>query len=339
MNDPVQQPPLPFARSSAVIVAALLVFALAFHLLPGLLAGLLIYEVVHAVAPRIRLGSDGSQRRAIVAGLVSTLVGVILVALVSGVAAFLRSDASGYSELLQKGAEIIESTRGMLPAWILQLLPEDVDSLRSAIAAWLREHAATIGQWGREFGITAAHVLIGMVIGLIVSLQPAGVTAGYGPLGRALVVRLARFGAAFRHIVFAQVRIAAFNTLATALFLSLVLPAFGVHLPYIKTIVIITFVAGLLPIVGNLISNTVIVVVSLSVSPSVALSALVFLVVLHKLEYFLNAHFVGQRIHASAWELLVAMVVLEAAFGLQGLVAAPIYYAYLKDELVSAGLV
>ena len=29
----------------------------------------------------------------------------------------------------------------------------------------------------------------------------------------------------------------------------------------------------------------------------------------------------------------VAMLVMEAAFGLVGLVAAPIYYAYLKDEL------
>jgi hypothetical protein len=33
------------------------------------------------------------------------------------------------------------------------------------------------------------------------------------------------------------------------------------------------------------------------------------------------------------------MLVMEAAFGMAGLVAAPIYYAYLKDELVSRGLV
>jgi hypothetical protein len=33
------------------------------------------------------------------------------------------------------------------------------------------------------------------------------------------------------------------------------------------------------------------------------------------------------------------MLVMEAAFGLPGLVAAPIYYAYAKDELVAQALV
>ena len=33
------------------------------------------------------------------------------------------------------------------------------------------------------------------------------------------------------------------------------------------------------------------------------------------------------------------MLVMEAAFGLAGLVAAPIYYAYLKKELSDQGLV
>ena len=91
--------------------------------------------------------------------------------------------------------------------------------------------------------------------------------------------------------------------------------------------------------VGNLISNTVIVVVSLTHSPAVAVSSLVFLVLIHKLEYFLNARIVGGQINARAWELLLAMLVMEAAFGLPGVVAAPVYYAYLKDELKARGLV
>ena len=45
--------------------------------------------------------------------------------------------------------------------------------------------------------------------------------------------------------------------------------------------------------VGNLISNTVIVVVSLSHSLDVAIGSLAFLVVIHKLEYFVNARIVG----------------------------------------------
>ena len=37
--------------------------------------------------------------------------------------------------------------------------------------------------------------------------------------------------------------------------------------------------------------------------------------------------------------LLLAMLVMEAAFGLPGVVAAPIYYGYLKNELSARGLV
>jgi predicted PurR-regulated permease PerM len=144
---------------------------------------------------------------------------------------------------------------------------------------------------------------------------------------------------AFRRIVFAQVRIAALNASFTGLYLAVVLPLLGIHLPLTKSMIAFTFVAGMLPVVGNLLSNSVIVVVSLAHSPGVALGSLAFLIVIHKLEYFLNAKIVGGRISACAWELLLAMLLMEATFGLPGLVAAPVYYAYLKDELRGQGLV
>ena len=71
-------------------------------------------------------------------------------------------------------------------------------------------------------------------------------------------------GAGVSRIVFAQVRIAAINAVLTGIYLVVILPLAGVHLPLTKTMIAITFVAGLLPVVGNLISNTVLVVVGLS---------------------------------------------------------------------------
>lgn len=117
------------------------------------------------------------------------------------------------------------------------------------------------------------------------------------------------------------------------------LPIAGVHVPLAKTLVIVTFVVGLLPVVGNLISNTLVTIAALSVSLWVGVAALGFLVVVHKLEYFLNARIVGGQIRARTWELLVAMLVFEAAFGIGGLVAGPIYYAYLKSELEAENLI
>jgi predicted PurR-regulated permease PerM len=86
-------------------------------------------------------------------------------------------------------------------------------------------------------------------------------------------------------------------------------------------------------VIGNLISNTAVTIAGLSISLGVGVAALAFLVLIHKLEYFLNARIVGTQIRSRAWELLIAMLVMEAAFGLAGLVAGPIYYAYLKREL------
>src|SRR5690606_42128231 len=48
-------------------------------------------------------------------------------------------------------------------------------------------------------------------------------------------------------------------------FLLLVLPLWGMKLPYTAMLITLTFVGGLIPIVGNLICNSVITVVGLSV--------------------------------------------------------------------------
>jgi len=139
--------------------------------------------------------------------------------------------------------------------------------------------------------------------------------------------------------VFAQVRIAGINAILTAIYLVVILPLSGVHLPFTKSMIAITFFAGLLPVVGNLISNSVLVVVGLSHSLAIAAASLVFLIVIHKLEYFLNAKIIGSHINAHVWELLTAMLALETMFGLPGVVAAPVLYAYVKKELRDRSLV
>jgi predicted PurR-regulated permease PerM len=110
-------------------------------------------------------------------------------------------------------------------------------------------------------------------------------------------------------------------------------------LPFTKTMIVVTFIVGLIPVLGNLVSNAVIVIISLSHSPYIAAASLAFLVIIHKLEYFVNARIIGGQIQARAWELLIAMVAMEAAFGVQGVIAAPIIYAYVKKELSDRELI
>jgi predicted PurR-regulated permease PerM len=221
----------------------------------------------------------------------------------------------------------------------LSWVPADPDEMKRAGSEWLREHASQLRSIGRDVWLTLVHVLIGMIIGGMVAVSREVAPAESGPLVVALSARVRLLGAAFRSVVFAQVRISALNTVLTAIYLLAIVPLIGEKLPLTKTMIAVTFVVGLLPVVGNLISNTVIVMISLSVSPLLAVYSLVFLVVIHKLEYFVNARVMGSHINARAWELLVAMVAMEAAFGLPGLVAAPIFYAYLKNELAAKGLI
>ena len=325
--------------ASFLVAAAALLFVLWLHLLPALLAGLLVYELVHMLAPLLQQRFFTARSRLAAVVVLSTLIVGLMTAAILGAIAFVRSDAGSLPGLLRKMAEIIEGTRNALPSWMLEYLPADADELREAVTHWLREHAPELRIAGAEAGRVFAHILVGMVIGAMVSLREAVPAGTQQPLAHALIERTAVLGDAFRRVVFAQLRISTLNTTFTALYLLGLLPLFGVHLPLTKTLIAVTFVAGLLPIIGNLISNTVIVVVSLAHSPYIALASLVFLIVIHKLEYFLNARIVGSQIRARAWELLLAMLAMEAAFGLPGVVAAPIYYAYLKQELTDRGLV
>ena len=325
------------------VVAALVALwaVLALELLSALLAGLLIAQLVHSAVPILtRIGiADHKIGKVIALALVAVIVIVAIALAIVAIASRLTTGSENLFFLLQKMAEVIATARTHLPSWASEYLPTSIDALEVAASKWLREHAWQLRFVGRDVGIFLAHTVIGMIIGGMIAFTRGTRTRDPGPLAEALEQRMAVLGQAFRRIVFSQIRISALNTMLTATYLALVLPAFGIDLPFLKTMIAVTFIVGLLPVIGNLISNTVIVLVSFSVSLSVAVASLVFLVLIHKLEYFVNARIIGARIRARAWELLIAMLAMDAWFGVSGLIAAPIYYAYLKDELIMRKLI
>jgi len=328
-------------RHTAWLLAALSLFLiLKLKLLPALIAGLLVYHLIHIIASRLAIARlSGKNAKILSIILVSGLVITLLVAGIIGILTLLRSESGGPAAFMGKLAEILESSRASLPEWIYSTLPHDADGLKILLAGWLREHSSELQLMGKEAGHTLAHVLIGMIIGAMLSLYEMVAVEIRKPFVSALAERAVKFSEAFRNIVFAQAKIAAVNAFLTWIYLGVVLPLVGVKLPFAGTLVIVTFVAGLIPILGNILSNSAIVIVSLGHSFQMAMSSLLFLMGIHKLEYFLNAKIVGSQIKANAWELLTAMLAMEAAFGLPGLVAAPVYYAYLKSELKEGGVI
>ena len=134
------------------------------------------------------------------------------------------------------------------------------------------------------------------------------------------------FYRSFATVMGAQIIISAINTVLTAIFVA------AVHLPYAVMVIGGTFLCGLLPVVGNLISNTIIVGIAFTVSPKMALAALVFLVLVHKLEYFLNSKIVGDRIKNPFWLTLLGLILGERLMGIPGMILAPVVLNYIKLE-------
>ena len=319
--------------------ALVLLLLLYLHLLPALLAGLLVFTLVNMLTPLLRnrmLWGDGPRLLA-VSIIAAAVIGLIVLLGVVGTS-LVRENTDRLPALINRMAEIIEHSRERMPAWLSAYMPTNADQLRHTLVEWLRTHASIFQVAGADLGRIFMHVILGMVVGALLSLEQAVSSAKGGPLTAELARRGLQLSRAFRQVVFAQIWISGINATLTALFLLVLLPFFGITLPFAKTMVTLTFIVGLLPILGNLISNTVIFVVSLSHSLGDAFVALAYLVVIHKLEYFLNARIIGSQILAKAWEMLLAMLLLESAFGIPGLIAAPIFYAYMKSELREKGL-
>jgi len=325
--------------ASYVLAALALLMTLYLGLLAALFSGLLVYSLVHLLTAALGNKISDHRARAIAVAILGALIMLLLALLIWGLVTFFQSDAGNLQVLMRKLADLAETSRDQMPPWLKDHIPGSAEAIGEALTAWLRahaEHAQTIGQ---QAGRTIAHLLIGMAIGAMAALYDTTTMPDHKPLAAALHVRVVNLNDSFRRIVFAQVQIAAINTVLTAIYLLIVLPLTGTHLPLSKSMVAFTFFAGLLPVVGNLISNSVVVMIGLSHSLAIALASLAYLILVHKLEYFLNAKIIGSHINARAWELLTAMLAMEAMFGLPGVVAAPVLYAYLKKELRDCGLV
>ncbi|KAF1028863.1 MAG: hypothetical protein GAK40_00746 [Burkholderia plantarii] len=323
---------------SYVLAIAGMFLILHLKLLSGMLAGMLVYQLVHTIAPAIERHMSSGRARWLAVVLLSVVIVGGLAGLTAAIIEHVEHTVPNLPTLFGQVMQLVDQARGRVPAWMANVLPVDVAQMKVKATGLMTQHMDQLQQGGKSAARIFGHVLFGMIIGAMVAI---GVDRNKSrrPLSTALVARVSQFAEAFRRIVFAQIKISAINAFFTAIYLLAVLPIAHVKMPLGKTLVLVTFVVGLLPVIGNLISNTLIVAISLSVGVGTAIASLVFLIVIHKFEYFLNARIIGGQIEARAWELLLAMLVMEAAFGIPGVIAAPVFYAYIKRELVTLRLI
>src|SRR6266496_6523 len=222
----------------------------------------------------------------------------------------------------------------------IELPFNDFESLRQAVTDALGQEAHYLRNLA-NFAKSTTAILFFSVIGIIAAgslffktgLDPHRGTHRvknnlYSICCDEVSMRFRDFYRSFATVIGAQMTISLINTILTALFVV------TVRLPHAPLVLAITFLCGLVPIVGNLVSNTIIVFLALTVSLKLAIGALVFLVLIHKLEYFLNSKIIGERIRNPVWLTLISLIIGERLMGIPGLILAPVVLNYLRVEML-----
>jgi predicted PurR-regulated permease PerM len=256
---------------------------------------------------------------------------LVLVAIVlSGIVLLIREAVVALPKIAE---ESIPPLIGYAQSHGVQLPFSDLDSLKATTFDVAKDEFLFVGNFARAASRQLVFVLIAIVVATSLFIRSSGPRAPHASnpnlftsLAAEIEIRFRLFYESFERVMGAQIIISTINTVLTAIFVAVL------GLKYFPLIVGLTFFCGLLPIVGNLISNSIIVGIAFTSSAKAAIAALVFLVLLHKLEYFLNSKIIGHRIKNPMWLTLLALVVGERFMGIPGMILAPVVLDYVKVE-------
>jgi len=132
----------------------------------------------------------------------------------------------------------------------------------------------------------------------------------------------------FKMVMSAQLIISIINTILTIGIL------FVLQIPYKSILIVFVFIFGLLPVIGNIISNILICSAALIWAGFWQfIAALTFLVVIHKLEYFLNSKIIGHFTSLPIYITLLALIIGELLFHISGMILAVPTVLFFRGEL------
>lgn len=218
-----------------------------------------------------------------------------------------------------------------LPTFFAKKIPTN----QSDIEHFLSGLTASINQNLLGFGGSSIHYFFQTLFSLIISIslikEPNTDTSRTITLLKNNFLDFINF---FKVLMVAQIYVAIWNTLWLAIYIFVMLPIFDIELSYKKTLIILTLFVSLIPALGNIVSNTALLILCIPSGIYVVLTSLIFMVLIHKAEYLINAKIVGQKSNANLVEILMALIIFELLFGLDGLILGPVVYVYIKHFLL-----
>ena len=265
-------------------------------------------------------------------GVAVVLFTILVVAISYGAGFYVGESVKSLPEIRER---VIPKVLEYADGYGLTLPFSDTTTFKAQVTSVAKKQAADLA----KFGFLATREIVLMIIAFVIAIGifiNSKVDLGEGTYAvknnlysiatKELSNRFLTLYRSFVTVMGAQLVIASINTVFTAIFVLLV------QLDFAKSVILITFFCGLLPIIGNLISNTIIVGIALTHSPQLAIGSLTYLVVLHKGEYFLNSRIIGGRIRNPMWLTLLGLVIGETLMGIPGMIFAPVILHYLKSE-------
>jgi predicted PurR-regulated permease PerM len=309
--------------SFALLLLALIAIA-RFDLGPCLLAGLVSYMILDVTDRRLRqrgVSPDIARWAAVaVFAILSAALGWIFIK-------FLRVSLVRLPVLLDT---LLPKLNAFAERYGFDFPADNARELRDYIVAAARDNSSSVSKTSGLLTRGFFQVIIAMFIAMMHFLTPDKEMHDghlYDSMRHEINARVALFMRSFERVVGAQVLISTLNTLLTSIFLHVM----GFHFKTFLTLS--TFVCGMIPIVGNVVSNIFIVASGLIVSEQLAIVGLIYLVVIHKLGYILNSRILGGSIDTPMWMTLLGIVVGEAVMGVPGVLLAPALLHYAREEL------
>src|ERR1700760_1468844 len=92
------------------------------RLLGALLAGLLVFQLVHMIAPRIERHMSSKRARWLAVVMLSTVIVGALTGLTVGIIGHFENDVSSVQKLLDQAMQLIHQARGRIPQFIADYL-------------------------------------------------------------------------------------------------------------------------------------------------------------------------------------------------------------------------
>lgn len=190
---------------------------------------------------------------------------VVLFATVYGFGFFIRQAFIAFPKI---AAESIPPMIAFAQRHGIELPFSDVESLKAAILDVIKDEFLFVGNFARAATTQVVFVLIGIVVAVSLFLNPRIQKFASKPTGPNLFIavtdeikiRFRSFYESFETVMGAQMVISAINTVLTTIFVLVV------SLKYATLVIGLTFLCGLLPIVGNLVSNSIIVGIAFTIS-------------------------------------------------------------------------